>query len=575
MKIFCPLAMLVLLPAVALFGQNGNDNDHVPQVDARLFDAGIQDALLRHVADPAIEASSVRARLSGEEEPSKIERQYGDRLIEKLTSIRRDRQVTLSLEEAIRRALEHNFALKVERYNPAIATTRIVEAEAAFDATFFVNMTDDSQDRPSGSQLVGTQIDTFNLSSGVTKRLANGMVATASLSLRRSSNNFAFQQLNPEYFTQGILEFRQPFLRNFGVDVNRFEINISKTDRRISDQQFKRQVRTLLRDVEEAYWRLIQSRREVTIAAIQLNDFELIFDYLEQRKEFDVYPIQLADTLARLETSRAEFIQSKANVFNRQDALVALLNAPDLNLADNIEIVPVELLTPQQKQLARLEQVKTAFDRREEIAEAKLNIERARLGVGFAKNQALPRFDVTFRASVDGLAGNADKSFDEFTRNNFHEYFVQLEYEIPIGNRARRAAYRRAELQFAQAAEALRAQYEQIALDVNVTFREMTTALEQIHPTLKAADASADQIDAIVARAERKDFLTLNNELGARQTLAANRQRLVAALVRYKIAIMELERAKGTLLDYNNVAIESDWTQGFPSLDTVAGDTFP
>jgi outer membrane protein TolC len=572
MKMDFRIGLLACLPAAVLTGQSAPDHDRVPAVDEWIFDTSVKDALLRHIADPALEAAEVRARLSGGEDLSKIDRKYSERLIDKLTSIRRDRQVTLSLDEAIRRALEHNFALKVERYNPAIQTTRIVEAEAAFDATFFMSMSDDSQDRPSGSQLVGTEIDTFQMSAGVTKRLANGMVATASLSLRRSSNNFAFQQLNPEYFTQGILEFRQPFLRDFGVDVNRFEININKTDRRISDQQFRRQVRQLLRDVEEAYWRLIQSRREVTIAAIQLNDFELIYDYLDQRREFDVYPIQLADTLARLETSRAEFIQSRANVYNRQDALVALMNSPDLNLADLIEIVPVEKLTPQRKQMERLEQVKTAFERRAEIEEAKLNIERARLNVGFSKNQALPRFDVTFRASVDGLAGNADKSFDEFTRNNFHEYFVQLEYEIPIGNRARRAAYRRAELHFAQAAEALRAQYEQIALDVNVTFREMTTALEQVIPTLKAADASADQIDAIVARAERKDFLTLNNELGARQTLAANRQRLVASLVRYKVAIMELERAKGTLLEYNNVEIESPWSQGFPIVNDLAGD---
>jgi hypothetical protein len=62
-------------------------------------------------------------------------------------------------------------------------------------------------------------------------------------------------------------------------------------------------------------------------------------------------------------------------------------------------------------------------------------------------------------------------------------------------------------------------------------------------------------VNLAVARAERKDYNTLSNELGARQSLANARHAMLAAMVDYNVAIVDLERAKGTLLNYNNVVI--------------------
>jgi len=88
----------------------------------------------------------------------------------------------------------------------------------------------------------------------------------------------------------------------------------------------------------------------------------------------------------------------------------------------------------------------------------------------------------------------------------------------------------------------------------------MTTAYEQISPSFEAAEARVREVDSIVARAERKDINTLTNELNSRQSLANARRALIASMVDYNIAIIDLERAKGTLLTYDNVVIplESD-----------------
>ena len=54
---------------------------------------------------------------------------------------------------------------------------------------------------------------------------------------------------------------------------------------------------------------------------------------------------------------------------------------------------------------------------------------------------------------------------------------------------------------------------------------------------------------------ERRDYNTLKMELGNVQSLASARQILLTTITQYALAIAELERAKGTLLEYNNIVI--------------------
>jgi len=141
------------------------------------------------------------------------------------------------------------------------------------------------------------------------------------------------------------------------------------------------------------------------------------------------------------------------------------------------------------------------------------------------------------------------------TRHNFVDYFVGVEFELPIGNRGPRAARKRADLQYRQALAGLNSVIEQILLDVNVSVRALGTAYNQIAPSLEAAQSRQREVDSIVARAERKDFNTLNSELSSRQSLANARRAMLRAMVEYNIATIDLQRARGTLLEYNNVII--------------------
>jgi outer membrane protein TolC len=246
-------------------------------------------------------------------------------------------------------------------------------------------------------------------------------------------------------------------------------------------------------------------------------------------------------------------------VFDAEDRLIAAMNADEVNLADNIEIIPDDVPMLHRVMVDRLADVQTALDNRQEIREQQLRVSTAKISVGRAKNAELPKFDITLRTTWDGLGGSADASFDEVTRNNFHEYFIGVELEVPVGNRGRRAAHQRSRLQYEQAVSELKRVFEETILDVNLSSRAVSTAFDQVGPSLEAAESREREVSSIVARAERKDLNTLNTELGARQSLASARRAMLSAIIEYNIAIVDLERAKGTLLEYHNVVVP---TQG-------------
>jgi len=534
----------------------------VPQPDVQNGETPLTPTqrLTRHVPDPEVDRMRAlelleQARTEGKtQEVGRI-----TRVLERADSIRREEQLHLTLEGVVRRALANNYMLEMASYNPAIETTRVVEAQAAFDAVFFSNLQKRKVDQPTATELAATKSDFLTWNTGVRKLLASGAEVSTRYELGRSKQeNFAFQVLNPAYQSDIVLEIRQPLLRAFGLDFNRSMIVITKNDRRISDLAFRRQVQDLLTEVEARYWRLVQARRDIIITARLMADFEEIYDYLVARQEFDITPVQIAATKADLEAAKVDFVLRRANVLDAEDELTAIMNDPEINLADSVELIPRDLPLAERVVVDRLAEVQSALDNRTELREQQLRVSNAHVLVGRAKNLELPRFDLTFQTTYHGLAGNADSSFDEATTGNFIEYFVGVDLELPVGNRALRAARRRAELQHEQAVAQLRQTFEDVILDVNVAVRRLETSYDQIAPAFESAEAREQEVRSIVARAERKDFNTLINELNSLRNLAATRRAMLSALVDYNIALIDLERAKGTLLQYNNIVIPTE-----------------
>jgi len=476
---------------------------------------------------------------------------------EYLAMLARPEQVRLSLSECIQRAIENNYTIRIEAHNPAIAQTQVVEAEAAFDAAFFLDTSWAKRDQATASSFVPGTSDTRAISGGIRKLLPTGMQASVSTGLTRSKNDLPeqYQTLNPSYSTNFITELRQPLLRGFGLDVNRAQININRLSFEISQEAFVQQVRDTLLEVERTYWQLAQARRRVAIFALSTAQYLVTYQNMVERLDHDATQVEVENSRSRWQSQYVSYLETVKLVRDAEDQLKNVLNDPTLKLSDAIEIIPTETPYVAPTVVDHFAEVRTALDRRTEIIQARKRIDQTRIGTAAAKNAILPQLDVTFQYEVQGLKDTADNSFDNLTTNRFISYSLGASFVYNFGERAARAAHRRARLQEQQAVVSLNQITDAIVQEVNLDIRTLMVRYEQLPPALESVKAASLNLRALQARTQRIDPNYLETELGAVEQLTSTRSTLLTVVTDYNIGIVQLEKAKGTLLEYNNVAV--------------------
>ena len=552
-----PMIMILLLICVINGSAVIGDETHQINIKTSVPNS-LLDKVISHRIGRFEQISAVGpVRKTSEFSVSQFEKYLPDPCDVKLKDISRPVHVLLSLEDCVSRTLKHNYKIKTQGYGPAISATDILRAESMFDAVYFLQAHYNKTNQPTPSVLVSSDTDERTLTTGITKLLPSGATITGTYNLTRLDSSLAFNTLNPSFTSNFVVELRQPLLRGFGVDYNRSAIELAKNSQRIAKWKFRRSVRDVLYDVEETYWKLVQARRNVVIQQRLVQQTRETLEYLEKRRAFDVYKVQITRVQALLGTREAEYIQVKNTVKDLEDKLKNLLNDPQLNLGEDIELIPTGFPSIGPIVLDRIAEVQQALANRSELHEAKLAIQNARINVAVAKNKALPKFDLIFRYTINGLSDNPGNAFDQMTTSNFQDYYVGINFEYPIGNRGPRAELKKAILQRDQAIAALRQIIEGIILEVDVAVRNLQTAYYQVKPSLEAVQAAEENLAAIVARRTRLSPEYLEVRLNAQETLANARRGLLNALVKYNIAVVQLERAKDTLLQYDNVKLQS------------------
>lgn len=522
--------------------------------------------VLFELPDPSDAVSNFRQRLAWLREKAagsqddRVVRNY-ERVVSKAEEFihlrKRPRETRLSLAECVQRAIENNYTVRIQAHNPAIAQTQIVEAEAAFDVEFFLDWTWANLDQATQSQFQAGYSDNRRFSGGFRQLLPSGMQASVGVDHARNKTGFPsnIQPLNPVYGTSFFTELRQPLARGFGLDVNRAQIELRKSDYRISVDEFIARVRDTLLEVETAYWSLVNARRSVAIRAEATAQNFVTWQNMIERLDHDATQVEVANAESRYQTAFVGFLESLKIVADAEDRLKNLINDPELKLSEDLEIIPTETPFAAATVLDQFAEVRTALDQRAEIRQAKERITQARIGTNVAKNQILPRFDLIFRYEVQGQGSSADNSWDNLTQHNFISYTIGASFSYNFGERRGRAQWTRARLQESQAVVALNQVTDAIVEEVNVAVRTLIVRYAQLPPALIAVNASERNLRSLQARTQRIDPNYLQTELGAVEQLAQARLTLLRVVTDYNIGMLQLEKAKGTLLDYNNISV--------------------
>jgi outer membrane protein len=483
--------------------------------------------------------------------------------------------IRMSLHEIIHRAVANNHDIKVAAYQPAIEGARVIEASANFDPTFFTNLQYSHKDDLSGGSIFNSftggapfislinDTETGTAQTGLQQNLPSG--GQVQLQYQSTYNWFNPQQtlFNPFYESDLTLSVNQPLLKNFGYDVNHAQIVVNRINQKVDLLEFRKAVEQNTADIEKTYWQLVQTVRDIKIQESEVAQTESTYNILENRlqEHIDVSPLQVAQTQTQLELRRSQLITFKSQARDLSDQLKALMSDPEYQVTSDIVILPADEPVEDRIEFDLQDEIATAMENRLELGEQQLKVDAATVTVGVAKNNLLPEVDFIGSVGPEGAAGDLGTAIKTNADFNHWEFTAGFKIQIPLGNRAARSIWKRSLLQRMQAIEQYRSYVEQIAADVKINARAVDTTWEIIRSSRRSRFAAEDALTRINTRERSGEPLTpefVQTKLQLQDSLSESLQSEAEAIANYNIALSQLEKAKGTLLRYNNVILQEE-----------------
>ncbi|MCA9211313.1 MAG: TolC family protein, partial [Planctomycetales bacterium] len=483
----------------------------------------------------------------------------------------------MNLEHLLANALEFSEQIRVFRDVPLIRETAIDEAAGDFDAQTFADTNMIDTNTPVGSLLTtggASRFHDLNWSAGGGVKQKNSLGGQFEVSQR-----FGYQNNNSTYFTpteQGTarltLRYTQPLLNGAGRTYNTSLITLAKIDAHAGHAELSAKLQEHLLEVTRAYWALYQQRAIFLQKARLLERSVELQAELESRARLDAVSSQLASARAAVAQRRTDLIRARAAILNAESRIRALVNSPMLNSG---EIVPVEppnaVYQPVDLQQAQME----ALQFRPEVDQAARRVEAAKWREYMAKAETKSQLNIVTEAYASGLRGDRDMAgswVDQFSVGA-PSYSAGLYYERPLNNTAAMARLRRRQLETRQSTAQMRAGAELMLWEVEVAAREVDTSWREMNAQFLAMQAAAEELAYREQRwrklpGEQHDSASaLEHLLDSQQRLTDAENRLAESQVVYSLSLLNLEKAKGTLLISENITQERMQAACLPTLE--------
>ena len=476
--------------------------------------------------------------------------------------------VEMSLDEAIRLAVEHNLAGESARFDPAIAVEQEIIADAAFDWLLFADAGFARNENPSPVPVVngvpiGTALnrsDALDITAGAQKATRDGGVVTAQTSLSVFNNKSpGFNRIpDPAYPADLDLTLSQPLARGFGRDVNLAEVRLAENATQSATERLRRTLMDIVTETERAYWVLALTRYELRVRERLLERGIQTRDALRGRLDFDVTQAELADAVATVESRRAEVIRTANRVRIRNDDLKRLINDPSEPLASETLIIPAEIPVDAPIEFSLVDSLGEALAMRPEVRIAALSIRDADIREAAARNLRLPLVNLDAAVNLTGLDDDGFDAYGNALEDDFFDASIGLRVEQQLGNRGPEANLRSARLERLRSVVDYRDAVQVVVLDVKTALRNVATNYRLIEQSRVTRLAAAENLRALQAEEETIRSLTpefLNLKLTRQEALAVAEFQEAQALAEYATSLADLDRAVGRTLERRGLTV--------------------
>lgn len=470
-----------------------------------------------------------------------------------------NKELVLSVTDAVANALSNNLHLRVVEDLPEEAAARAAIERAHYDTTFNTNAQylNGTQQVSSALQAVRGGLTQYSITSygpvsgapnlmSLEQRFSTGTTARVGLGPTYNYNAPMGQYLiyNPAYQSAASLVIEQALFRGANRQANLAGIKIAETGQKQLASEFQVEVNQTLFDVQSAYWM-------AWLADSQLKTCEELFEQAQatqalEKKRFEVGKggiVQTASATENLHSIKAELAQAQQRWRSARNHLFTLMGIPP---GDKRQLTLTEEPLREQVKPDLERGLSLAAQQRPEIQIRQLQVAQAQLELDRRMNNTRPDVHAYAGYSLTGLDNNLLGSFSSLGTGQFGTLSLGLRYTYVFGQRAEQAALDQARLAFTrqtrarQETEFLVQQQVHDAWDtVNSSWEVWQSQQERV----ASARVQADTFSQLYAAGQ----IDLDRLLRARQQLANALQQSRSAVVEYNLALNRWRFAIGAV----------------------------
>ncbi len=524
---------------------------------------------------------------------------------------------SLSLNEAIRQALENNNAIEISRTDVRYQETQLRSILGVYDPVFTVTPTY-TRSSTTGSKATND----FRANAGLTKFFRNGGSVQSFFNNTRSENAFTQSQLssgstvsgssNSAIYSSNLgFNFTQPLSRNRKIDNNRRQIRIQRKRLQQSDADFRRQTIDIISQVQRAYWDLVFALRDQQNRIANLDLAKENLRQIAARIDAGVAaPLARAEVETELANREFDVLTASQQVSINENTLKSLMLKDSTAPQWSESLVPTDAPVFSLDAISLDDAVKDAMENRPELKRLQFAKEINKINLDFYKNQIKPQIDFTSQFSLNGLArggtntdittnlftstgnlallnglnevrqlpnvnlpviqnpsitipagssslyGGFNRSFFNLFRADAPNFSVGVTISFPFKNQTAKANLAGEKILEEQTDAQVRQQEETILVDVRNAVQAVETARQQVLAARRARENAEIQLNGerkLFDAGRSTTFLLFQRE----NSLTNARNTEIRAETNFNKSLSDLQRATSTTFRANGIEIES------------------
>ncbi len=483
-------------------------------------------------------------------------------------------RVSLTLEDAVQRALESNLDIAVQRIGQQVFDVNIASIRSVYSPTVSSLISNSNSKNASTSTISGGQTgatinnSTFLFNGGIAQDVPwGGGNFSAALDNRRSETSNRTATINPQYTPTWAAQYNQPLLRDFKIDPTRQQILVTRINQNISDIQLRQTTMNTVANVRNAYWDYVFAVQSVEVARQSLALAEELLRNNQMKVEIGTMaPIDVVQAQSQAALQRQVLVTAQGSRRTAEIALKRLIvsGTSDPLWSSTIEPVDRPDFRPEPIDLSAATQ--RALSTRTDVLQARQTLTANDVTLRLLNNQKLPQLDLQTRYATTGIGGNrlitqgtgVDRgeiigvdpggyldALNTLFRNQLPTWSVALNMSYNLGTSADDASIARARIQQNQIEVQLRQLELQVTSDISNAAIQVENSAERVQSAQAARELAQQQLDA-----ENSKFgvgmSTNYNVVLAQRDLADAQNNELQAVLTYRKAVVDFERVQQT-----------------------------